>query len=394
MPNGRDLRNKQMEAGETTAGFMEILVAEDEKPIRSLWERFLAKWGFRAVLAEHGQAALELARENDYQLVITDLTMPVLSGQELIYTLKAEQPEVEFIVTTGNGTIEVAVEMMKAGAYDFLTKPINFGYAELVVRKCLENAAARRENRRLRRENRDLEELNELKERFIAITGHELRTPVSVISNVVEMLQPRLTENGEETLCRLIKSSSQQLNEIVGQMHELSRIHSTKLELMQEDFPLRPLCQELWEEVTWVLQKRGHALSLGVSEELSLVADRVKFKKVLRELLQNAIKFTKDGGDISIDAEVGAEQNVCISIRDTGVGISAENLDKIFHLFYEVGDPLHHHTSKEAFLGGGMGVGLAIVREVVAAHGGRVTVESEVGQGSRFTVSLPQTVAE
>src|SRR5579862_3827826 len=105
------------------AAVPDILVVDDEAPIRMLWERFLTRWGYTHTLAENGQQALQLLRATPFQLVVTDLTMPVMSGQELIHILKREQPDVEVIVTTGHGTIEVAVELMKAGVFDFITKP-------------------------------------------------------------------------------------------------------------------------------------------------------------------------------------------------------------------------------------------------------------------------------
>ena len=190
---------------------MKVLVVDDEPPILSLWERFLDRWGYEAATAKNGREALEMCRSRDFHLVVTDLAMPEVTGQELLRTLKAEQPDLQLIITTGFGSIEVAVEMMKAGAFDFLTKPINFNHAELVIGKCLESVNAMRENLRLRKENRDLEELNELKEKFIAITSHELRTPVSIISNVVEMLGPELRQHPSEKMFRLISRSSQQL---------------------------------------------------------------------------------------------------------------------------------------------------------------------------------------
>lgn len=369
---------------------MKIMVVDDEKPILSLWERFLDRWGYAAHTASNGREALEMCRADPYHLIITDLAMPEMTGQELVRTLKSEQPDLQFIITTGYGSIEVAVEMMKAGAFDFLTKPINFNHAELVIEKCLESVRAMQENLRLRQENRDLEALNELKEKFIAITSHELRTPVSIISNIAEILGPELKAHPGEKMFRLIARSSQQLNEIVSQMHELSRVNSNNMQLMRLRFELAPLCEEVVEEMKIVLDKRKHRISLDFPSNLNITADRLKFKKVIRELLQNAVKFTEDGGDISVKAVVTEAGVFEMSVSDTGIGIPRENMDKIFHLFYEVGDSLLHQTSKDAFLGGGMGVGLCIVNDIVKAHDGKIEVESKVNEGSRFIVHIPQ----
>jgi signal transduction histidine kinase len=368
----------------------EILVVDDEAPIRMLWERFLSRWGYPHTLAENGREALDLLRAKPYQLLITDLTMPVMTGQELIHTLRREQPEVQVIVTTGHGTIEVAVELMKAGALDFITKPISFNHAELVIKKCLDQIRSRRETERLRQANRDLEELNRVKEKFIALTNHELRTPVSVLSNIVDVLSKELAGHELESLVRIMERSSHQLEEIVSQMHEISRAKSNRLELEFSQFPLALVCAEVIEEFTLALQRRKHRVGVTVASELLLRCDRAKFKKVVRELVQNAIKFTADGGDIAVSARALPDLRVELTVKDTGIGIPKEHLDHIFDLFYEAGDSMYHHTSQEDFLGGGMGVGLAIVSDIVVAHKGELKVVSEPGKGSTFTVIVPQ----
>ena len=368
----------------------QILLVDDEAAVRSVWERYLQRWGYSYDLASCGADGLGLARGNRYQILVTDLAMPDMPGQELLRTLKQEQPELAIIVVTGHGTVEVAVQIMKAGAYDFITKPINFVHAELVIKNCLEQQAALRETRRLQRLAADLEALNDLKEKFIAITNHELRTPVGVIRNVAELLQRETDGRGETgQLVEMLSRSSAQLAEIVAQMHEISRAKSDRLQLQPSHFCLASLCQEVIAECWLVLQRRRLNLTASIPDELSITADRVKFKKVLRELVQNAIKFTADEGNISIAAQRDGDHRLRLTVTDTGVGIPEENLDRIFELFYEVGDALHHHSSAADFLGGGMGVGLSIVNDIVTAHHGTVEVASTVGKGSTFTVTLP-----
>jgi signal transduction histidine kinase len=368
----------------------QILLVDDEESVRGVWQRYLERWGYSYDIAASGQEGLQAARACRYQIVVTDLAMPDLHGQELLRTLKDEQPELNVIVVTGHGTVEVAVQIMKAGAYDFITKPINFVHAELVIKNCLEQIQSQRETRRLQRLAADLEALNDLKEKFIAITNHELRTPVGVICNVAELLEREFTGDGDmRPLVEMLSRSSAQLAEIVAQMHEISQAKSDRLPLQLSRFCLATVCQEVVAEFWLVLQKRRLHLTWSIPDELFITADRVKLKKVLRELVQNAIKFTADEGSIAIEAYRDSDNRLRLTVTDTGVGIPGENLDRIFELFYEVGDALHHHSSAADFLGGGMGVGLSIVNDIVTAHQGTVEVASTVGKGSTFTVILP-----
>ncbi|MDH4224480.1 MAG: response regulator [Deltaproteobacteria bacterium] len=368
-----------------------ILVVEDEAPIRMIWDRFLKRWGYQADLAENGRQGLDMARARPYDLMITDLTMPEITGQELVHILKAEQPNLEIIVTTGQGTIELAVEMIKAGAYEFITKPISFNRAEFVVKKCFEKIQAQQENLRLLRKTRDLEELNQIKEKFITITSHELRTPVGVINNIVEMLAPEFKGKEEEHLFNIIVRSSQHLNEIVTQMHDLAGSSTAKLKIELTRFGLREIWEDVAEELELVLKDRLQTLTLNIPPQLEIQGDRTKLKKVARELLQNAIKFTPNQGSIAVEGGLSPQGEALISVSDTGIGIPQGELENIFQMFYEVGDALHHHTSKNAFKGGGMGIGLKIVMDIVHGHGGKIDVTSQEGKGSTFTVTLPQT---
>ena len=366
-----------------------ILVAEDEAPIRLLWQRFLSRWGYEVDLAEDGQIALELARTGRYDLLITDLSMPVLNGLELVHQLKVEQPELEIIVTTGYGTIEDAVEMMKAGAHEFITKPISFRQAEKAIQRCLHHVRARQENQRLRQVNQDLTELSHMKEKFLAITSHELRTPVTLISNVLEVLGNELDGHPTAPMVTMIERAARQLREIVGEMHELSSATSGNLRLHRTRFEVAAMCNEIYEEEELVIAERHHQVICSVPEGMQVLADRTKLKMALRELVQNAIKFTGDGGTIHVSMACDAAGALCIKVTDDGIGIDASEQQRIFDLFYEISDPQHHHSSANHFQGGGMGIGLAMVSEIVKAHSGSITLDSAKGAGSTFTITIP-----
>ncbi|MEE8556041.1 MAG: HAMP domain-containing sensor histidine kinase, partial [bacterium] len=203
-------------------------------------------------------------------------------------------------------------------------------------------------------------------------------------------LEPSMDGTEEASLIRMIGSASEQLCEIVTEMHEISALNSEKISLQPSRFAFQPLCEEVDVEFQLVIEERRHRLNWNVPEHLFIRVDRAKIKKVMRELIQNAIKFTNDGGEITVHAANAENGEFELTVTDTGIGIPHDERQWIFGLFYEVSDTLHHHSSKSQFGGGGMGIGLAIVNDIVAAHQGRVTVDSEVGRCSRFRVTIPQ----
>lgn len=125
-------------------------------------------------------------------------------------------------------------------------------------------------------------------------------------------------------------------------------------------------------------------------DQLFITTDHAKFKNAVRERVQTAIKCTADGGSIAIDGVEDESNRPTLSVSDTGVGIAEEEQARIFELFYGVGEPIHPHSSAADFLGGGMGVGLAIVGEIAAAYQGTMEVDSSIGKGSTFTLITPQ----
>lgn len=367
----------------------QILVVEDDPEILSLWEHHFESWGNTFDCASSAEEGLELARSNKYRVIFTDLTMPGMTGQELIRILKQERPELEIIVVTGNVTVKSAVEILKAGVYEFLTKPVNFMQARLVLKNCLEQVDTHNETLRLKRLAEDLEALNERKEKFIAITNHELRSPVSIVQNVTELLRHEISNEGNRHLVDMLSRASSQLVDIVVQMHEISQAKSAQFLLEKASFALLPLCQEVVGEFEPQLTKREMGIVVDIDRKLFIFADRVKFKKVVRELVQNAIKFTQHPGAIRIEGRMDMQEGLILTVTDSGIGIAEAYHDRIFELFYEVGNSLNH-AGKDRDLGGGMGVGLSIVKEIVASHHGRVELSSTLGHGSIFTVFLPQ----
>jgi len=368
-----------------------ILIVDDEKLICKLFQHSLRKKGYQTDIATDGEEALGLCQLNGYHIIITDLKMPKLDGMSLLRAVKANWPDTEIIVITGYATIELAIEAMKVGASDFILKPVNFQNVFLIVEKCFSHLSTRLENAELRQENNRLQELNLLKDKFLSITNHEMRTPIMVLKGYLEILElmpdADLAERNE--ISNVLRKTVLEMEESVERMHLLSRLRKQEWYNNSEAVDCATHIREIAGDMERLFSHRSLSLEIDVTDELLLINGSLRgLRIIVRELLQNALKFTPDGGSIFVRSK-RVDDTIVLSIEDTGIGIPAEEQEVIFADFYESGNTSHHKTSKHDFLGGGLGIGLGLVREIVSSMFGEIKVESTKGQGACFDIIFP-----
>ncbi len=369
-----------------------ILVVEDEQLIRDIFRQALENWGYTVTVAEDGAEALRWLKRQPFHIVITDLYMPGVDGMSLLHKIKDNWPFIEVIVVTGHGTVESAIEAMKHGAFDFILKPVNFDQVRITIKRCQQKIQAESENAQLREINARLQELNELKDKFLSITNHELRTPITIIKGYLEILMGMVDVADPEVneIFNILKSTADELVESLERMHLLSRLQQGEPVLNNQIVDVREIARAVYQEMFRLFQHRNMQLEITLPRQAAEVfANAHAIKIIIRELVHNALKFTPDGGKVELN--IYTTQNyVNIVVRDTGVGIPIEKQEAIFKEFYEVQDVIHHRSSQQDFMGGGMGIGLSLVKELVTSLKGRIALESEVGTGSSFVIYLPR----
>ena len=228
----------------------------------------------------------------------------------------------------------------------------------------------------------ELEELNRLKSRFFANISHELRTPLTLILGPVEDLLKSNKKPGERGTLNLVRNNAARLLKLINQLLDLSKLDANKLELHAYSADLIDFCKQLTFYFQSMADQRGLQLHFEAAEpKLLLYYDTEKMEQILLNLLSNALKFTKTGGEIKVQIQK-TETSAQLIVKDSGIGMSPEQLPHVFDRFYQV-------DSEDTRLFEGTGIGLSLTKELVELHSGTIEVESEKGVGTQFLLTFP-----
>lgn len=375
-----------------------ILVVDDEKEIREMLFKMLTRLGgFRVEMARDGEEALEQIEQDKFDLVLTDLKMPKKDGLQLVSDIAKRNPEILTVLMTGHGTIDSALEAMKRGASDYLTKPLNLEEMVVRLRKVLDErqrfVKLRDFATQLEKANQELRRIDQMKSEFVSIASHELRTPLATIKTAIQLILKEKAGEVNETQKKFLlmaESNINRLTNILNDLLDLSRIESGRVEMQCKEMDVRVSIDSILSSFKPQADQKSIQLHMEVEKDLPFVyGDQEKIEQILTNLIGNAIKFTQEGGKVDVFAKLlnGGRNNVAISVRDSGIGIPEDQHEKVFEKFFQVEGSLHRSVS-------GTGLGLAITKGLVEALQGKIWVESELDKGSTFTFTLPVSKGE
>ena len=378
----------------TYATPLDVLVVDDEPKICQLLEQILTAKGCTVRLAHDGLEGLSQFQARPAEVVITDIKMPKLTGIELLRELKHLDPLLNIVVITAYPSVDGAVEAMKLGACDFITKPFDITQVQAILYRCHQRLSLTRQLRhagegmlKLEELNRRLGELNDLKSQFLAAISHEINTPLCLMSEWIYLL-------ADSTLGTLSTDQQHAVDVLIGAYQRLHRLLQQLIDLMHgPDVMLQRqtvTAQDLLQEALARQAPKAAARSITVecqlpSEALPLEVDRGRFTAALEYLIDNAIKFNHDQGRVDI-ALTSTPQHVQLQIKDTGIGIPEEELDKVFAPFYQVDRRLNRAYE-------GAGIGLSLAKRYVELHGGTLQLASSRDSGTTVTLAVPRPTA-
>ena len=484
-----------------------ILFVDDEARFRDTCCRLLTGRGYDVITAENGQIALDILSKSRVDIVILDLKIPVMSGEEVLEVIAKEYPDIPVVIITGNGTIDTAVECMKKGAYDFLTKPFQVDQLLFIIRRAEDKRTLEQKDRisrdmiirilhdlnaekkRLKTiincmangvlvTNRNLEvvlhnpvvmrlmemserltnpfpinslindeslintlkqivneespenefvsqeisignnvlraitapslapdkdlfwtvdgavtvleditvfkQLDQMKTDFVNMVAHELRSPLVAIKQQNNVLLEGLCGPLGEKQHEFVSRGSNKIDsllELINDLLDVAKIEAGKYVQRRVPTDIGQIIEEAVVLMESRAKEKGIALSFSLKDLKPVQADPKNIEEILNNLISNAINYSPEGGQVTVSAQ-GLGECMEIKVEDTGVGISPEELPKIFDKFYRVKHPKTRQVT-------GTGLGLAIVKGIVDAHQGTIDVESVVDKGTAFKIVLP-----
>ncbi|MHC5599484.1 MAG: sensor histidine kinase [Nostoc sp.] len=377
---------------------IKILLIEDDLAYARLLQEFLMQVQSQEFILVHvkrlGEALEELTQCN-YDVILLDLTLPDSDGLSSLPPLIGQAPSIPIVVLTNRNDEELAIEAVRQGAQDYLIKrQVN---PDVLVRslryaierkQLLESLRTVNETLQIRVEERTAEllkanELNQFKSEFVSMFSHDIRNPLNTILLAAGLLQKydeKLTKEKKLDHLQIIRSSIKNMAQLLDEVSFIGKADSGRLRSQLIRLDLEAFCRQLVEEVRLMANEKHLTLVFASFGQLGeALWDKSLLQHILCNLLTNAIKYSLSDGIVRFEL-IGEEKTVIFRIQDWGIGIPEEDQKRLFQPF---------QRAENVGIIPGTGLGLAIAKKSVEAHGGEIVVNSQVGVGTIFTVTLP-----
>lgn len=363
-----------------------ILIVDDDANMRESICDNLEVEGYQVSQAESGAAAMAAVRKEFFDVILMDFNLGDSTGIDVIKQIRTINTQSQILMLTAHASIDTAIKAIQESVTDFMAKPVDPEKLKHSIAGAMKKLRLEQENRRLiedlRKANEQLSRLSDMKSKFMSMSSHDLSNSLMTLQVSFEMLSQTITPNPEQKKkMDYISNGIGQIARLIEDLVDWASIEQGKFRLEQTVFNPGQMVQEALVGP----QGRGQARGIPVSAEIepglpTVKADKRRLNQVLNNLLENAIRHTSRGGQVTVVVS-RKDGEIQFAVRDSGEGIAPDEAEKIFQSFYQ---------GKGQSGGGRLGLGLSIAKEIVEAHKGRLWAESPgLGKGATFFYTVP-----
>ena len=370
-----------------------ILIVDDRPENLISLQRVLQAHNFEVETASSGEEALKKVLKNNYVLIILDVQMPDMDGFEVAEAIsgfsKAKDTAIIFLSAV-NTELKFITKGYLSGGLDYITKPVDINVLLLKIKtfyRIYEQSRKLNEvQEKLLEEIEFRKQAEQKKDEFISIASHELKTPLTSVKGYIQLLQRSLNKDDKEKAQNHLEKASiqlEKLNELIVDLLDISKIESGKMKFNMKNFCADNMVNNAIE----MLQQSNPDFKItkrGTTDE-NVFGDEMRLEQVVINFITNAIKYAPGTNQVNVTINI-ADGKLYLAVKDFGIGISAEQQDKIFDKFYRVEENSHRFN--------GLGIGLYICAEIINRHGGTIGVNSVPDEGSEFYFVIPITEEE
>lgn len=369
---------------------LKVLTVDDEPHICSGIVRVLEKFtlnfpdieepvNFEIDTANNGETALEKINQNKPDILLLDYKLPDINGMDVLDRIEAKNNTITTIMITAFASLQVAVNAIKTGAFDFIPKPFTPEELRNVISKAAQNLILGRHVKKLEEEKR------KIRFQFISVLGHELKAPLSAIEGYLYMFKDRAlgeSLNDYDSIINRCLVRTEGMRKLILDILETTKIEAGTRQRIIQDINICNLVQKSVETFLPDAQKRNIIINSNCEKDLYFSADIIELEMIFNNLISNAIKYNNDNGSVHIDC---SKRNdiLCIKVKDNGIGMNEEEVNKLFNEFVRIKNEKTRGIH-------GSGLGLSTLKKIVNLYQGNIQVKSKENEGSEFIIELKE----
>lgn len=367
---------------------LKVLVVDDEPGIRSGVIRILKNYtigfpfmeedfSFDMLEAETGEAALDIINNDGADIVLLDNKLPGIQGIEVLEKISKMKLDTAVMMITSYASLDIAVKATNFGAYNFVPKPFTPAELKSSIESISKHLYLKRMTRKMKKEGK------QIRFQFLSVLSHELKSPLNAIEGYLKIMEDKQVGENIDDYMSMIDRSLQRvkgMRSLIGDMLDLTSLESGKKSRKLKKVDMNYLAKMAIDTIMPLAIQRNIKIIAEIDEELTIVADQDEMEIIFNNLLSNAVKYNRENGEVNFVVRQG-NAGIEIIVSDTGIGISEEDMPKLFREFSRI------KTSETRDISGS-GLGLSITKKMVELYNGSIKVESKLGVGTTFRVLI------